>query len=86
MVRKPWYAGEVVRGPVYWHRPRNCEEGETIDVGPIMIKNGVAVNTYEQLRDGRFRVGIARGDEVHLFPIKEISLEGDDITIVLGAL
>ena len=51
-----------------------------------MITNGIAVNTYEQLRDGGFRVGIARGDEVHLFPIKEISLEGDDITIVLGAL
>lgn len=75
---------EEKKGPIYWHRPRNCEEGEIIDTGPITFKNGVAVNTYEQLRDGGFCVGILRGDEVHLFPIKEISLEGDDITIQLG--
>ena len=81
-------SGFPIRGPVYWYKPLNLshEEAEAIvdgDVDVITTKNGVAINTYERLRDGKYRVGIFHGKDAYLFTMKEIALEDGYVKIQL---
>ena len=75
------------RGPIYWYKPLNLgrEEAEALihgDAG-LTVKNGVAVNTYERLRDGKFRLGIFHDEKTYLFTMKEIALEDGYVKIQL---
>ncbi len=77
----------MVGGPIYWYKPLSLsrEEAEAIihgDAG-VTTKNGVAINTYERLKDFKYLFGIFHDEKAYTFTMKEIALEDDYVKIQL---